>query len=232
MQEQETAIERKDENKKPSISITAETHIDENEQLNYEGVAHNYDPVPRDAEIMKDTLYIQERVDSQISWYDRKSSENKKNYQRMKKAESYLAATVPILITFSAAVPSFVPATWYLDKWLQLFATLGGVAVVILNKLQELGTYHKLWKEYRYNSEELQREKYLYITKTEPYDEKDAFPRFVEKIEHILSSETKKWHLSQQQGNNNSQKRQQNYSQQWQMEGDFTKNQQQGKKNR
>ena len=77
--------------------------------------------------------------------------------------------------------------------FLQVVAALGGVALVIMNSFLELDEHHKLWKEYRVTCEMMRHERYMYLTGSEPYDEEDAFPRLVEKIEAISNSETQRW---------------------------------------
>ena len=81
----------------------------------------------------------------------------------------------------------------HLDTIFQIIAAISGIIVVVLNKLFELEDYQKLWKDYRLTCEALQHERMLYMTKTEPYDEPNAFPMLVEKVENILHKETQKW---------------------------------------
>ncbi len=83
--------------------------------------------------------------------------------------------------------------TWGLSTVLLVVAAFGGVVQVIFNKMIDLEEHFKLWKDYRSTCEALQREQLLYRTRTEPYDEDDAFPVFVEKIESILNNEQQKW---------------------------------------
>ena len=78
-------------------------------------------------------------------------------------------------------------------KWLeysaQIFVAASGVVLVIINKFLELDELHKQWKEYRLTCESLEHQRLLYLTRTEPYDEADAFPAFVENVEMILNKE-------------------------------------------
>lgn len=182
----------------------------------FEGEAHNYMPIAREMNLMSDKNYMAERVDSQIEWYDRKSSYNQHQYKRMKRLEIIIAASIPVVISFSTMgaiqnaalisheqlidgvvkiVPVFTLATLF-----QVLAAVAGIVLVVFNKLIGLEDYHKNWKEYRLTNEALIREKLLYLTRTEPYDEANAFPLFVEKVEAILNNETQRWrHITKQQ---------------------------------
>ncbi|PIY08161.1 MAG: DUF4231 domain-containing protein [Flexibacter sp. CG_4_10_14_3_um_filter_32_15] len=156
----------------------------------YSGRGYNINPKARAIPLMSDEEYINERLVSQINWYDKKSSENKKKYKRIKRTESVIAALIPVVVTFGAFK---VVQEYNLEVFLQVVAALGGVALVIMNSFLELDEHHKLWKEYRVTCEMMRHERYMYLTGSEPYDEEDAFPRLVEKIEAISNSETQRW---------------------------------------
>ncbi len=159
-------------------------------QPKFSGTAYNHNPQERNIALMSDVEYIAERLDSQMNWYDKKSSENKKKYKRIKRTEAVIAAFIPIVITFGA-FKIVQENNW--DVYIQVTAALAGVALVVMNSLLELDEHHKLWKEYRVTCEMMRHERYMYVTRSEPYDEADAFPRLVEKIEAILNSETQRW---------------------------------------
>lgn len=156
----------------------------------FSGKSYNHNPQERTVALMSDEEYINERLVSQMNWYDRKSSENKKKYKRIKRTESVIAALIPVVITFGAF--KFIQEN-DLGVYLQVIAALAGVALVIMNSFLELDEHHKLWKEYRVTCEMMRHERYMYMTRSEPYDEADAFPLLVEKIEAILNSETQRW---------------------------------------
>ena len=46
---------------------------------------------------------------------------------------------------------------------------------------------------YRTICETLRHEKYLFLTKTRPYNSNDAFNKLVEKIEGLISKENSQW---------------------------------------
>jgi hypothetical protein len=169
------------------------------------GMGKNREPLPRVTPLMYDDIYLKTRLEDQMNWYDRKSSWNQKAYKKFKRLEFTIAASIPVLISFSTM--SFVQGlsvkfgpndmyTFGLEAVMQISAAVGGVILVILNKQLELEEYYKLWKDYRSTAEALQQERVKYLTRTEPYDEEDAFPLLVEKVESILNNETQKWKLA------------------------------------
>jgi len=156
----------------------------------FSGQNYNHNPLERTVALMSDEQYINERLVSQMDWYNRKSSENKRKYKLIKRSEFVIAALIPVVITFGAFK---IVQENNLVIYLQVTAALAGVALVIMNSFLELDEHYKLWKEYRVTCEMMRHERYMYMTRSEPYDEADAFPRLVEKIEAILNSETQRW---------------------------------------
>ena len=49
------------------------------------------------------------------------------------------------------------------------------------------------WIEYRTTVAALKKEKFLFVTKTEPYDSDDAFPILVQRMESLVSKENVTW---------------------------------------
>jgi len=163
----------------------------------YKGKAHNFDPVPREIPVMTDTVYIRDRLDDQMNWLDRKSSFHQQQYKNYKRLEFGISAAIPILISFSTmrivenAEAFGMPL--HLNTIFQITSAVAGVAVVILNKMQELEEHFKLWKDYRVTAESLKQERLRYLTRTEPYDEADAYPLLVENVESILIKDIQSW---------------------------------------
>jgi hypothetical protein len=125
--------------------------------------------------------YIEKRLDDQIAWYDNKSISAQRKYKRLQGTEIILAAMIPFL-------------SGYADKhWLIPFAiSLMGTVVVIIAALTRLGKYHENWIEYRSICELLKHEKYLYLTGTSPYEERN-FQLLVQRVESFISSENFNW---------------------------------------
>lgn len=126
--------------------------------------------------------YLENRVEEQIKWMSNKSKINQKNYKSLKVLEIAAAAVIPFLAGFHEKHAS-----------LPILSGLMGVLIVILNGLQQLYRYHENWITYRTTVEAMKREKILYETKADPYNEEDAFQKFVLNCEAILANENKTW---------------------------------------
>lgn len=133
-------------------------------------------------ETMEEQRYFEARLDDQISWYDRKSSWNKKWFYTL----SVIGFATAALIPFLAAL-----ITKHTD--LQYVVGALGIVVSITSAVIGLYKFHEHWVQYRTTSEMLKHEKYLYLTRTEPYDEPDPFNKLVERVETLISRENTTW---------------------------------------
>ena len=126
--------------------------------------------------------YIEQRLNDQIGWYDRKSTANQRWFKRLRFAEIVAAATIPFLSGFA-------------DKSSSIKIAIGvlGVVVAVLASLLGLLQLKVRWIEYRGTAESLKRAKFLFLTQTEPYDKDDAFHLFVQHVEALLSKENAAW---------------------------------------
>jgi hypothetical protein len=126
--------------------------------------------------------YIEQRLSDQISWYDRKSAANQRWFKRLRFAEIVAAATIPFLSGFAGNSFPIKIAIGALGVFVAVIASLLG-----LLQLQER------WIEYRGTAESLRKEKFLFLTQTEPYDKNDAFHLLVQRVEALLSKENTEW---------------------------------------
>jgi len=197
--EKEDKIEKKEtENTEPSS-----TEKDKNQVENF-GKGYNLSPISRTIPLMSDREYVKKRLESQMEWFDTKSSINQKKYKASKRVEFIIATIIPVVISLNT-MDVFQHTILYeaekirvsISSIFQVLAALAGVILVIMNKTSELEEYYDNWKKYRATCESLQHERLKYLTRTEPYDEDDAFPRLVDKVETILSEEVQKWKNSQ-----------------------------------
>jgi hypothetical protein len=126
--------------------------------------------------------YIEQRLNDQIGWYDRKSGTNQRWFKRLRFAEIVAAATIPFLSGFA-------------DKSFQIKITIGvlGVVVAVIASVLGLLQLQVHWIEYRATAESLRKEKFLFLTQTEPYDKADAFHLLVQRVEGLLSKESIEW---------------------------------------
>jgi len=210
--EDDTNDEAVDEEDMPPPPTEEEAKMDTYQNEGERENIRNFNPEPRTVKPITDEEYIKNRLDDQMNWYSRKSSLNKTKYLRYKRIEFIIASIIPVIISlntmadFKAKVWEGVLEMAYADL-LQIVAAFGGVVLVIINKFVELEEYYKFWKEYRLTAEALLHERFLYMTRSEPYDEDDAYPLLVEKVESILNKEKQQWRQQKQQ------KKQQNQQQ-------------------
>lgn len=131
---------------------------------------------------MDESEYLKNRLDDQIDWYDRKSIQNQKTFKRLQ----------VILIVAAASIP-FISG--YVDDLHYLQYLLGGIGVLIaaITGLISLYKFQETWTAYRTTCESLRHEKYLYLTKTNPYNGKNAFNLLVQRVEMLISKENSSW---------------------------------------
>lgn len=127
--------------------------------------------------------YLAQRVDDQIEWYDRKSLFNQRWAKRLRLVEFIAAALIPF---FAAYV------TWY---GIQAVVGLLGVVVAVITATVSFCQFQEHWIEYRTTCESLKKEKYLYLTASEPYegDEEARFHLLVQRVETLISKENTNW---------------------------------------
>jgi hypothetical protein len=124
------------------------------------------------------------RLDSQISWYDKKSGSAQNLYKWSKFIVIISSVAIPI-----CALKSFPILT----------ALLGGL-IATCEGLQHLNQWQHNWITYRSTCEALRHEKYTYLERADPYDDltdADARKLLVERTESLISTEHSKWIASQ-----------------------------------
>ena len=132
---------------------------------------------------MNQNEYIQDRVDHQITWYSQKSDSSKSSYRKLRLTEIILAAVVTLVI---GNVPE---ASFYF----KLIAMGLSLSVVVIAGILTLYKFQEHWIEYRTTAESLKHEKYLFLSKVEPYNTDSCFPLFVHQIEALISKEHTNW---------------------------------------
>lgn len=132
---------------------------------------------------MTENEYIKIRVDNQIDWYSNKSSINKSGFRLLRILEIVMALTIPFLSNL------ITPETLSLTHIVSLL----GILIVLITGLISLFRLQENWIDYRAIAELIKSEKYLYITRSEPYINEGAFNLFVERIETLISGENSKW---------------------------------------
>ena len=129
---------------------------------------------------------VEDRLEDQISWYDRKSTSNQRVYKRIKITEIVAAAVIPFLGAFN--LPN---VGWWTGGL--------GVLITVLEGLLHLNQYQQNWIAYRSTCESLKHEKYVYLAKASPYaGVADPRALLAERVESLVSQEHAKWASSQQ----------------------------------
>ena len=131
---------------------------------------------------MNEDEYLNDRLNDQIDWYDKKSQTNQKWFKRLRLLEIVAAVIIPFLAGIGSNIPHYS-------------IIIGGLGMIIAVSagLSALYKYHENWIEYRTTSETLKHEKYLFQTKCSPYNNDNAFCQLVERVESLISKENTQW---------------------------------------
>jgi hypothetical protein len=119
-----------------------------------------------------------ERLEDQISWYDRNSGDNQRRCKGLKLLELAVAAALPVVAGLRSPV------------WVT-----GGLAavIVVLEGAQHLFQFQEHWITYRSTAEALKHERYLYLAEAGPYVGEDRHRQLAERLEGLISQEHAKW---------------------------------------
>jgi hypothetical protein len=123
--------------------------------------------------------YITNRVEQYAGWYDRKSSQLKNQYLRVKAVTVVGGALVPVLVNLGWAYAS-------------LLATIVSLMVVILVSWDSVFQYGKQWRNYRSTEQFLRQELIYYQNGVSFYarlSPEDAFKTLVERVETAIAQE-------------------------------------------
>ncbi len=131
---------------------------------------------------MTEQEYIEQRLEDQIAWYHAKSVANQRAYKVLRAAEIVAAALVPVLSSYSGR-----------SSTARLMVALLGVTIAVIAGLLGLYQFQENWTRYRSTCEALKHEKFVFLTRTEPYALDGAFPLFVRHVESLVSKEHGRW---------------------------------------
>ncbi|MFT8928479.1 MAG: DUF4231 domain-containing protein [Sporolactobacillus sp.] len=139
---------------------------------------------------MDEKTYVEERLDNQLIWYDKKSIMCQNKYKCIKMTEFIISGVITVL---AGTLVKFE----CLSNYISILLSILGVSITIFEGYLTMGKFHENWIEYRSISETLKKEKYMYLTKTGVYEEGDApktsFTTLVERVESIISNENVNW---------------------------------------
>jgi len=132
---------------------------------------------------MNEESYLKERLEGQIMWYDDKSAKNKKWFRICQSTQIVIAS----LITLSGI---FTPKDF---PWVYYAIPLLGAIIAITSGILGLCKFQENWLEYRTTTESLRHEKYLFLTKSEPYNTENPLNLLVSRVETLISKENTNW---------------------------------------
>lgn len=127
--------------------------------------------------------YLSKRLDGQIAWYDKKSSQAQWWYRRLRLLEIALAVSIPFLVGY---ISDSTPAV-------RFAVGLAGAIVAITSGVLALNRYQENWIEYRTTCESLRHHKFTFLAEAGPYTGDGAFRTLVENVERLISQENTKW---------------------------------------
>lgn len=127
--------------------------------------------------------YFKDRVDDQINWYSGKSQWNQHCFKTLRIIE----------LTFASMIPFLVHGITTESMLLKVIVGSMGVCIAVISGLVALYKFQENWIEYRTTAETLKHEKYLFLTKSKPYDGEGCFNQFVDRIESLISKENTTW---------------------------------------
>lgn len=131
---------------------------------------------------MTEEEYKKTRLEDQINWYDTKSQFNQRWFKTLRRSEIVAASLIPLLAGFGDAVPYY-----------RIVIGALGALIAIITGFVNLGKYQENWIEYRTTAETLKHEKYLYETRTKPYNKENSFNQLVYRVEKLISQENSQW---------------------------------------
>jgi hypothetical protein len=132
---------------------------------------------------MNEESYLKERLEGQITWYDDKSATNKKWFRICQLTQIVIAS----LITLSGI---FAPKDF---PWVYYAIPVLGAIIAITSGILGLYKFQENWLEYRTTTESLRHEKYLFLTKSEPYNTEYPLNLLVSRVETLISKENTNW---------------------------------------
>jgi hypothetical protein len=118
------------------------------------------------------------RLEEQIAWYDRESTQSQRWFKGLKVVQIVTAAAIPVAAAASAPLA---------------LLGAGGALIVVLEGLQQLQQYQENWITYRSTCERLRAERFLYLSRAGPYAAGGAEALLAVRVEGLVSEENAAW---------------------------------------
>ncbi|GAB4508714.1 MAG: hypothetical protein OHK0046_01990 [Anaerolineae bacterium] len=135
----------------------------------------------------RELYYMEHRWYSQWKYYDGRASGAKQNYQRLQLIIGVGSVAVPVLVGIQFGDDNVRVA-------LNIATVLISLLVAAAAAIENVMKYGDAWRSYRAATEELQREKSMYDTRSGPYRRStNPFLLFVERCEDIMAKQNGSW---------------------------------------
>lgn len=136
--------------------------------------------------------FLINRLGDQIKWYDKRSGEFKKRWEKYRKIIIILSASIPFL---AGLIDQFPDSVIDYNIPLKLVIGLAGVTIAILEGLNALYKGQELYIEYRVTAEQLRQEFSYFLGQAGDYAGAGdtAYSKLVAKVEAIMGSQNNKW---------------------------------------
>ena len=131
----------------------------------------------------RQNMYVSERVDNQINYFDKSAIRNQKSYRRLKRT----GIICNILTTMTIALAFTVPDTW--KTIMSIAALVLSTIVLATYQWEEFENYGAKWEKFRLVGEQLKSEKQMFLMKAGHFDQQDdheSFKKYVERVEGII----------------------------------------------
>jgi hypothetical protein len=139
---------------------------------------------------MDEKEYIEQRLENQMVWYDKKSMWNQNWHKRLKVAEIGIAASIPFWIGAMELVGEV--SIW--SGVFKVIVALLGVLIAVASGVHGIYKFQENWMAYRTTCEMLKHEKYFYETECGPYQGvTDKLCLLVKRVEMLISQENTNW---------------------------------------
>ena len=139
--------------------------------------------------------YIENRLESQRDWYEKKANKNKVSFMNYQKIIIVLGAFIPVNVIFFQLIPEDY------QQYEGLVNALVSCVIAIVAGLDKLSQPQTNWYNYRANEEVLKKERHLFEFKAGPYrevnDEVEMKKLLVERVESIISADISRFVQSQ-----------------------------------
>lgn len=132
---------------------------------------------------MDEDKYIKVRLDDQIDWYSKKSKRSQNWFKALRALEIIAAVTIPFLAGYATDT----------EPEIKVIIGLLGIVIAFVAGIISLNKFQEIWTEYRTTSETLKHHKFLFLTKSSPYETEGAFQALVQTVEALISKENSNW---------------------------------------